>query len=476
MAVEARFVNGSRESAQAFLTEPGRRQAVFDRVIRAAPLVSPTDRTLNVLAQPQHVFQEAIRLGDRTLMAARVQDNDVLARYGARLGMPGLSHKGGLRFHETVTAAKLQELGFEMTLKNAVIAPDDVDFETGARLYMGGGKGGVRVNPKDLSIAELIDLTSAAGRFLAPPLFDGETIIDCPAPDVNTGGLHMRVLLDEARAFTRRPNLAAVYTGKRLEDGGIAVRDEATARGGFIVLGCLLKHMKGEEGRFKNMRVAIDGFGNAGTFMARILAGAGARVMAFSDSQGAVAAEDESGFSPAQIESYIRLKEAEARQKRSLFERNARMSREQLLAADVDLLVLASPNMTLTDQNAAAVRAKFVLESGNGMTSSEADTILFANRVIVIPDILANAGGVMVSGYEYLQGLEMEAAANAGQPRVWWVPPRVIALMEEQMVKAAQAVNRIAADKNVPLRTATDARALTVLDRAVRVVHLGEAI
>ena len=286
----------------------------------------------------------------------------------------------------------------------------------------------------------------------------------------------MRVLLDEARAFTRRPNLAAVYTGKRLEDGGIAVRDEATARGGFIVLGCLLKHMKGEEGRFKNMRVAIDGFGNAGTFMARILAGAGARVMAFSDSQGAVAAEDESGFSPAQIESYIRLKEAEARQKRSLFERNARMSREQLLAADVDLLVLASPNMTLTDQNAAAVRAKFVLESGNGMTSSEADTILFANRVIVIPDILANAGGVMVSGYEYLQGLEMEAAANAGQPRVWWVPPRVIALMEEQMVKAAQAVNRIAADKNVPLRTATDARALTVLDRAVRVVHLGEAI
>ncbi|HSA59406.1 MAG TPA: Glu/Leu/Phe/Val dehydrogenase [bacterium] len=462
-------------AAQSSYFQPGRRGAVFERFLAVAPLVSPHDQTLLSLSAPNHVYAHLLRIGDRVFPAARIQDENVLAEYGRLLGYRGLDYKGGIRFHPDVTLGKNKELAFEMTLKNAVVAPsfDPADaMEAGARLFMGGGKGTVRVDPSTLTDQELVQLAAEYGRTFASHLAGPDWHpIDVPAPDVNTIGRYMQIMTDEySRQAGRR--VWSVFTGKRIEDGGIYVRDEATARGGFIVLEWLLREtLKIDGNPFEGRTFAIDGFGNAGSFMAQIVTSRGGRVLAFSDSRGGLRSKNPEGFTADEIGNFLALKEEERKQRTRLFDRN--LDPKDLLAMDADVLVLAAPDLTLTGSNADRVRAKYIVELGNGVTNTEADKILQEKGVILLPDILANAGGVMVSGYEYLQGREWERLApNA--PRHWWTRDYVMGLLSQQMTAAAAAVYGLAVQHSIALRTAADAKALKTLDRAYRVVRLGE--
>jgi glutamate dehydrogenase/leucine dehydrogenase len=379
-----------------FTDDPGRRSAVFQRLLQIAPLVNPAEGTLGSLERADEYQHHQIRLGDRLFDASRVHDNNVLAQFARLLGYRGLDYKGGIRFDEGATFGKNRELAFEMTLKLAVSAPsfDPADsMERGAIIAMGGGKGVIQVDPSTLSTAEVDHLTSEYGRLFAPFLAGPNAVgswepIDVPAPDVNTGGHHMKILLDRYSEAAGR-QFWSVYTGKRIPDGGIAGRDEATARGGFIVLQDILRRKEGIEGNpFQGRTFAIDGFGNAGTFMARIVTQHGGRVIAFSDSKGAIRA-GEDGFSVEELERLIDRKTEEKMQRTRLLDRN--LSKEDLLALPVDVLVLAATNLTLTEKNAESVRAKYLIELGNGMTDAAADEILNARGATLIPD---GAGGL----------------------------------------------------------------------------------
>lgn len=449
----------------------GRRDAVFNRFLEAARFVNPHEGTLIELSRPDHVHYHDLRVGDRVYPAARVQDENLLADLGRSLGFGGLDYKGGIRFHEAVSIGKILELGLEMTLKNAVIAPEEVLFDGAFRLFMGGGKGGIRVNPKDLSSADLVALTEGFGRAFAPHLAGEKSVPrDVPAPDVNTNGRLMKLLTDAYSRFAGQ-EFWSVYTGKLLQDGGIEGRDEATARGGFIVLDWLLKQETGLENPFAGRTFVIDGFGNAGTFMAKIVADHGGRVVGFSDSRGAVVAQgDDHYFTSQQIDQFIRWKGEETRDQ-NRFDRN--FSKKDLLALDANVLVLAAVDLTLRADNADRVRARYVIELGNGMTDIDADQILNAKGVTLIPDILANAGGVMVSGYEFLQGREWEM--NREAERQGWARQKVLELMTEQLIAAARSVYALSREHGISLRTAADAKALRTLDRAYRATRLGEA-
>lgn len=462
-------------SAQSAYFQAGRREAVFERFLDVARYVQPDDRTLRALSSPNHVHFHLLQVGDRVFPAARIQDENVLAEYGRLLGYRGLDYKGGIRFHPDVTIGKNMELAFEMTLKNAVIAPsfDPADsMEAGVRLFMGGGKGTVRVDPATLSDAELVAVAAEYGRAFAPHLAGRNwDPIDVPAPDVNTNGRLMQILTTEYSRQAGRP-VWSVYTGKRIEDGGIYVRDEATARGGFIVLEWLLQKTLNLQGNpFEFRTFVIDGFGNAGGFMAQIVMQNGGRVLAFSDSRGAVKAERPEGFTGEEIANFLALKDEERKQRTRLFDRN--LDPKDLLAMEADVLVLAAPDLTLTGDNADKVRAKYVVELGNGVTNTDADRVLQDKGVILLPDILANAGGVMVSGYEYLQGQEWEKLPQAAA-RSWWPREYVMKLLTQQITAAAAAVYGLSVQHEISLRRAADAKALKTLDRAYRVVRLGQ--
>ena len=461
-----------------FVDDPGRRADVFQRVLQIASLVNPSEGTLASLEGPDEYQHHQLRVGDRVFDASRVHDNSVLAEFGRLLGFHGLNYKGGVRFHEGASFGKNRELAFEMTLKLAVASPsfDAADaIETGAWIAMGGGKGVIQGDPTALAEDEVDRVMSEYGRafapFLAGPNAGGSWVpVDVPAPDVNTNGRHMKILVDRYSAAAGR-QFWSPYTGKRIADGGIEGRDEATARGGFIVLQDILRSKEDVDGNpFQGRTFAIDGFGNAGTFMARLVTERGGRVMAFSDSKGAIRSGEE-GFSAAGIERLIEQKDEEKRQRTRIVDRN--LSKEDLLALPVDVLVLASPDLTLTEKNADRVRAKYIIELGNGMTDAPADQILNGKGVTLIPDVLANAGGVISSGLEFLQGREWETAPD-GTPRVGWTYDRALRLLTHQITAASQAVYALALQHGLSLRSAADAKALRTLDRAYRVVRLGE--
>lgn len=466
-------------SLNAYLTAPGRRDAVFARLLEAAPLVGPDEATLVGLSSPRNVYFHRIVVGDQIFPAARIQDNNILAEAARLLGYNGLDHKGGIRYHPDVTKARNAELAFEMDIKLAVTAPsfDPADvMEAAARLFQGGGKGTMRIDPRVVGAEVLANATSEYGRLFAPHLAGPNwDPIDVPAPDVNTGGREMKILLDRYSEAAGR-QMWSTYTGKRIEDGGIEGRDEATARGGVIVLERILRaDLNITEGDpFAGRTFVIDGFGNAGSFMAKIALQRGGRVLAFSDSVGAVKAPRPEGFTLAEIEELLRLKEEEKKQGKGvrLFERT--LDRQDMLALQTDVLVLAAPDLTLTAENADRVQAKYALELGNGMTDEAADRILEAKGTKVVPDVLANAGGVIVSGYEYLQGREWERLP-AGAPRIGWTYDRVLGLLTLQIGAAADAVYALSRQHSISLRRSADAKALRTLDQAYRIVRKGGA-
>jgi len=291
-------------------------------------------------------------------------------------------YKGGIRFHPDADINEVRALAFWMTLKCAV-----------ANIPMGGGKGGIVVNPKELSRGELERLSRGWVDMLYPVLGPR---VDVPAPDVNTTPEIMGWMVDE---YSKRSGdtTGATFTGKPLGGGGSEGRGEATGMGGFFVFEALRDAARIPA----SSKIVIQGMGNVGINAARIFKNHGHTVIALSDSKGGIV--NEQGLDPAAVEAYKRahgtlLGFPGARQIRN----------EELLELPCDVLIPAALENQITGENASRVNARLVLELANGPTTPEADDILFKRGIPVVPDILANSGGVIVSTFEWEQNLKGE--------------------------------------------------------------------
>ncbi|PWB38792.1 MAG: glutamate dehydrogenase [Parcubacteria group bacterium] len=340
-------------------------------------------------------------------------------------------YKGGIRFHPQVNLDEVKALGFWMTIKCAVVD-----------IPMGGGKGGVVVDPKSLSQKEIEKLSRAWVRAFREVIGPYK---DIPAPDVYTTPQIMAWMADEYSQLVGVPSLGVV-TGKPVEFGGSKGRGTATATGGFYVLSAAVSELGLEA---KHTKVAIQGFGNAGSVMAEQLEAAGYKVVALADSRSTI-------YNPQGIN----IKEAtEHKIKNSSLSGLAGsqdMLPEEIFSLPVDVLIPAALENQITKENAASIRAKIILELANGPTTPEADEILRINKKIVVPDVLANAGGVTVSYFEWLQNLSND----------YWSEEEVASELEEKMSAAWSAVSVIAKKYNVDLRTSAFITALERIAKA----------
>ncbi len=288
-------------------------------------------------------------------------------------------YKGGIRFHADADIHEVRALAFWMTLKCAV-----------ANIPMGGGKGGITVDPKELSAGELERLSRGFVRMLYPVLGPK---VDVPAPDVNTTPEIMSWMVDEYAKLTG-DTTGAAFTGKPLGKGGSEGRGLATGLGGFYVFEALKEKLNLSQ----SARVVVQGMGNVGGNAARLFQQHGHTVIAISDSKSGIV--DEQGLDIATVEAY-------KQEHKTLvgFPGARSISNAEMLELPCDVLIPAALEHQITHVNAARIKAKVILELANGPTTPDADDVLFAKGVVVIPDILANAGGVVVSSFEWEQNL-----------------------------------------------------------------------
>jgi glutamate dehydrogenase (NAD(P)+) len=327
--------------------------------------------------------------------------------------------KGGIRWHPEETIDTVRALAAWMTWKTSVV---DIPY--------GGGKGGIICNPKEMSEGEKERVARgyirAIGRFIGPKK-------DIPAPDVYTTPQIMAWMMDEYSKITGY-NTPGVITGKPLNVGGSLGRGDATAKGGMYVLR--------EAAKIKNIdlskaTVAIQGYGNAGQFAHSLVEEMfGSKVIAISDSKGGVL--NSNGLEAKECID-TKLKKGSV-----VNLAGDKISNEELLELDVDVLIPAALENVITEKNASKVKAKISVELANGPTTPEADKVLHGNDCYVIPDFLANAGGVTVSYFEWVQN-------EAGY---YWKSDRVYEELDEHMTKAFHAVNDVRSSKNVHTRLA----------------------
>jgi len=342
--------------------------------------------------------------------------------------------KGGLRYHPEVNADEVLALASLMTWKTAVV---DLPY--------GGAKGGISVNPKDLSVDELERLTR---RFVDEihDVFGPDK--DIPAPDMGTNAQTMAWIMNQYQKF--HGFSPGCVTGKPVELYGAEGREEATGRGvGTLTLALLRKFGRSIEGS----TVAIQGFGNVGTFTAAYLHKAGGRVIAISDVSRAILNRE--GIDITAALNWVADKKSLAG-----FPGGETISNEVLLALDVDVLIPAALGGVLTEENANDVRAQFVIEAANGPTTPEADAIFQKKEIVVLPDILANAGGVTVSYFEWVQN----------QQYFRWDLSRVREELERTMTRGFDKVWSTAQEKKVSLRVAAY---LVGIGRVARATTLG---
>jgi glutamate dehydrogenase (NAD(P)+) len=289
--------------------------------------------------------------------------------------------KGGIRFHPGVTLSEVKALAMWMTWKSAVVG-----------IPFGGAKGGVIVDPKQLSLGELERLTRRYASEISV-LIGPER--DIPAPDVNTTPQVMAWIMDTV-SMAKGYSVPAVVTGKPLSVGGSQGRNAATGRGVAVVARLACERLGRDP---HDQTVAVQGFGNAGTFAARLMAEEGFRICAVSDTGGAIHSDD--GLDVAAVIEHKRRTGTVAG-----FPGTLDLAGGDILEAPVDILVPAALENQITRGNAGAVQASLVLEAANGPVSPEADEILARKGVTLVPDIIANAGGVIVSYFEWVQDLQ----------------------------------------------------------------------
>ncbi|MEK7666003.1 MAG: Glu/Leu/Phe/Val dehydrogenase [Patescibacteria group bacterium] len=394
----------------------------LSQINRAASLMSFKSDFLELMKHAQREISISIpvKMDDGSLKifeGYRVQHNNWRGPY-----------KGGIRYHQDTNIDEVKALALWMAIKCAV-----------ADVPMGGGKGGVTVNPKMLSEAELERLTRGWTRGMKEVIGPN---MDVPAPDVNTTPREMDWIASEF-------GNPAVVTGKTISAGGSEGRGTATAQGGFYVLETLRERLFLDP---ESSTVVIQGFGNAGAHFATLCYRHGYSVIAVSDSGGGI--HNEAGLD---IPALIIHKETTGRVADFVGARN--VSNNELLTITCGLLVPAALENVITKENADAVAAKVVLELANGPTTPEADDILFTRGITVIPDVLANSGGVTVSYFEWDQNMRAEH----------WSESQVFEKLKMQIVSATEAVWKKKEMLKTDLRRAAFVVALERLQSAMKI-------
>ena len=377
------FVNATQQFERALTWVDGIKEGIINF------LINPK-RTIHVRF-PVNMDDGSIR----TFHGFRVLHSDVRG--------PG---KGGIRYHPNVNEAEVMALAAFMTWKTAVV---DIPY--------GGGKGGIICDPKKLSRRELRHITR---RFVSELGDNIGPYTDIPAPDVYTDAQTMAWIYDTYDRMHPGGNNLAVVTGKPIEIGGSLGRDEATARGSWYATEQLLRRgaVPGMH-TLSGARVAVQGYGNAGSIAARLFHEAGAVVVAVSDSRGGIASD--SGLDPREV---LAFKEESGTVVG--FPGSKKISNNEVLAYDCDVLIPAALECQVTMANAADVKAKLIVEDANGPLTAAADEVLRQKGVVVLPDILANAGGVVVSYFEWVQNLKNQQ----------WSLEKVETLLNEKMCRA----------------------------------------
>lgn len=401
------------------------------QIQKASKLMKLDSNVEAILSAPDRILEVSIPVtmdngAIRVFKGFRVQHNNVRGPY-----------KGGIRFHPKVDMDEVKALATWMTIKCAVVG-----------IPLGGGKGGVIVDPKELSEKELERMTRrytlAISDFIGPDK-------DIPAPDVYTNPQIMAWIVDEYSRLKGK-NIPGVVTGKSIAVGGSQGREDATSQGGVYVLEEVLKNYGGSA---SDMRVVIQGFGNAGSHVARMLHAKGFKIVGVSDSKGALYCRN--GLNPMDAMT-CKIGAGSVAECYGVGDACEMMTNEQLLEVDCDILVLSALENQVTAANAGNVKAKIILELANGPVSPEADEILEAAGVKVIPDILANAGGVTVSYFELVQN----------NMNYYWTAEEVQAKLKPIMVEAWRHVHENSVKFGTSFRAAAYITAMKRLEEAIK--------
>ena len=386
----------------------------LEQIDRVTPHLGSLARWVETLKRPKRILvvDVPIERDDGTIAhfeGYRVQHN--MSRG------PG---KGGVRFHQDVTLSEVMALSAWMTVKNAAV-----------NVPYGGAKGGIRLDPKTLSKGELQRVTrrytSEIGIIIGPNK-------DIPAPDVNTNEQTMAWMMDTF-SMNVGGTATGVVTGKPISLGGSLGRHEATGRGVYVV-GCEAAAKRGMD--IKGARIAVQGFGNVGGIAARLFAEAGAKVVAVQDHVTTVYAEG--GLDVPALLAHV----AKQGSVDGFAGADALLPNAEFWSVNCDIMIPAALEQQITKDNADQIRAKIILEGANGPTTPEADDILREKGVLIIPDVIANAGGVTVSYFEWVQDFSS----------FFWTEEEINQRLTRIMREAFASVWQVAEDKNVSIRTA----------------------
>jgi glutamate dehydrogenase (NADP+) len=401
---------------------------VIEKIKRAGNGADLLYSHIEILKKPQKIIEVSIPVvmdsGElKVFTGFRVQHNDVRGPY-----------KGGIRYHPKVNLDEISALAFGMTIKCAV-----------ADIPYGGAKGGIAVDPKKLSLGELERLTRGYVRAIAEFIGPDK---DIAAPDVYTNPQIMAWIMDEYSRIKGK-NVPSIVTGKPIEVGGSAGRDTATALGGFYILESLLKQLKFKK---NNLAVAVQGLGNVGMNFAKIVFDNRYKVAAVSDSRGGI-------YNPRGLDMSKVIKYKESTGSVVNFPGARSITNEKLLELPVDILAPAALESVITFKNAGRVKAKTILEMANGPIALDAGEKLEKKGKIVVPDVLANAGGVIVSYFEWVQNIR----------HFYWDLDKVNDRLKFQMEKSFAAVWSVARKHKINLRTAAYIIAITKLSKALKI-------
>jgi glutamate dehydrogenase (NAD(P)+) len=386
----------------------------LEQIDRVTPHLGSLARWVETLKRPKRILIVDVPIE---------RDNGTIAHFEGYRVQHNTSRgpgKGGVRFHQDVSLSEVMALAAWMTVKNAAV-----------NVPYGGAKGGIRVDPKTLSQGELQRMTrrytSEINIIIGPNK-------DIPAPDVNTNEQIMAWMMD-TYSMNQGSTASGVVTGKPISLGGSLGRREATGRGVFVV-GCEAAAKLGID--IKGVRVAVQGFGNVGAIAARLFAEAGAKIVAVQDHRATIVREG--GLDVAVLQAHV----AEHGSVAGFAGAEELSDRAQFWGINCDILVPAALEQQITEVNAHQIRAKIILEGANGPTTPAADDILHQNGVLVVPDVIANAGGVTVSYFEWVQDFSS----------FFWTEDEINLRLTRIMREAFAAVWQLAEDRHVSLRTA----------------------
>lgn len=399
-----------------------------NQIAHAAEKLHLDSRILEMLKEPERCLEVSIpvKMDDgrvQVFKGWRCQHNTAIG-----------PAKGGLRYHPDVTQEEVKALAMWMTFKCNVVG-----------LPYGGGKGGIKVDPRKLSVSELERMTRTYIDLIAPVIGPSK---DIPAPDVYTTPQIMSWIMDEFSKVTGC-NVPGVVTGKPIIVGGSLGRDKATARGCTFVIREAAKKIGIP---LQGATVAVQGYGNAGSFLATLLTDMGCKIVAVSDSKGGI-------YNPAGLNAQAVIEHKKYTGSVVGFAGAKVITNQELLDSDVDILVPAAFENQIDAEVAAKVKAKIVAEAANGPTTPEGDAVLYDRGILVIPDILASAGGVTVSYFEWVQNL-----AN-----FYWSLEEVNNRLEHIMVNSFAAVYAMHQEKEVSMRDAAYMVAINRIAEAIKI-------